>query len=125
MVKNLLLVFLGGGSGSALRYLTSVLTARWVQPVASFPVATFTANIAGCFFVGLFIVLIEKGALSNPAWRFLLITGFCGGYTTFSAFSAENLLLLQRGDYGLAAIYITASILLGLTAVWLGVLLGK
>ncbi|MDR1698721.1 MAG: fluoride efflux transporter CrcB [Prevotellaceae bacterium] len=125
MWRTLFLVFLGGGAGSTLRYLTSVLTARWTQPAVTFPIATFTVNIAGCLLAGLLIGLIDKGTLANPGWRFLLITGFCGGYTTFSAFSAENLLLLQRGDYGLAVIYITTSILLGLAAVWLGFLLGK
>lgn len=120
MLKNLLLVFLSGGAGSVLRYLTSLLAVRWVQPAAVFPVATFTANIIGCFLVGLFLGLIDKGTLLHPTWRLLLIVGFCGGYTTFSAFSAENFLLLQHGEYLRTAFYVAASIVLGLAAVYLG-----
>ena len=124
MLRSLLLVFLGGGAGSVMRYLTSVLTARWTQP-SVFPLATFTANIIGCFVLGLLIALLDKGTLAHPGWRFLLITGFCGGYTTFSTFSAENFEMLQRGDYFLAVMYILASVLIGLLAVWLGFSLGK
>lgn len=118
MVKELLFVGLGGGLGSILRYLTTTFIQKYAQTL--FPLATFFVNIAGCFLVGILWGLFEKYALLNNELRLLLVVGFCGGYTTFSAFSAESLALFESGNYLILCGYIVASIVMGLSAVWLG-----
>jgi len=123
MTKHIILVGLGGAVGSILRYLTSVLTSKYYSN--AFPVATFVSNILGCLLIGLFIGYIDRSQNVNPDLRFLFITGFCGGYTTFSAFSMENLTLFQSGNYLTAIAYIGASVLTGLLAVWFGLFLFK
>lgn len=123
MIKQLLLVGLGGGLGSIFRYLTSVLTAKhYTYP---FPLATFAANILGCFLIGLLIGKLGDSIDTSQNLRLLLLTGFCGGYTTFSTFSSENLYLLQTQNYILLAGYVLASVLVGLFAVWLGIVLSR
>ena len=85
-----------------------------------FPVGTLAVNVLGCALIGVFAALAEAlPGLNGPA-RLLLVTGVLGGYTTFSAFGLETLLLLRRGDATLAAAYVAASVLLGLAGVWLG-----
>jgi len=118
MFKAIMLVGLGGGLGSILRYLSSQLTNK--IPNLSFPLGTFLVNIAGCLLVGILIGLFSRAEFANPNWKFLLITGFCGGFTTFSAFSAESISMFQSGNSFLAILYIAASVLVGLLAVWLG-----
>jgi CrcB protein len=118
MIRAILLVGLGGGIGSILRYLTSVAVGKYFQ--TAFPWATFTANILGCLIIGIFIGLFERHQTISPDLKFLLITGFCGGYTTFSAFAAENVSLFQSGNSLTAFLYIGASVLLSLFAVWIG-----
>ena len=123
MGKHIILVAFGGAVGSVLRFLTSMLTAKYFS--GSFPLATFIANIAGCFLIGIFSGLFMKTDPTNIQMRLLLITGFCGGYTTFSTFSAENLALINNNNAGLALINIFASVIAGLTAVWLGLAITK
>lgn len=115
MLKNLLLVALGGGAGSALRFLFSI----WFRH-QSFPLATLLVNIIGSFMIGLVIAVSLRSSSFDSNWRLLLATGLCGGFTTFSAFSAEGLQILQQGRIGLFAIYSFGSVLLSLVAVWLG-----
>lgn len=121
MIKTLLLVALGGGIGSVFRYLTAVFVNKYYAAV--FPLATFITNIIGCFLIGIFIGLLDKNNLTDSNLKALLITGFCGGYTTFSAFGFENMSLLQNNNPGTALIYIAASVLTGLFAVWFGLFL--
>ena len=90
-----------------------------------FPFGTFAVNIAGCFLIGLFYALGEKGNLLSPEWRMALTTGFCGGFTTFSTFAFENMNLLRTGDYVYFVSYILLSILLGIAGVFLGIALVK
>lgn len=115
MFKNFLLVGLGGAIGSMLRYAISLLIT-----VKHFPYSTFIVNIAGSFIIGAVLALSLKNELFSNNWKIFLATGICGGFTTFSAFAAENMALLQTGKYGIAFMYITASLLLGIAAVVLG-----
>ena len=123
MLKSLLFVGLGGGIGSIFRYLTSFYIARYVP--AKFPLATFTANILGCFLIGLLFGYFEKNNVVNSDMKLLFVTGFCGGYTTFSTFGYENISLFQSNNSLLAFAYIGASLIFGLLAVWLGLFLTK
>lgn len=123
MIKQLILVGLGGAIGSVLRFLTSVLVAKYWSGL--FPLATFGVNVVGCFVIGLLLGLLEQRAVLDDRLRLLLITGFCGGFTTFSAFAGENINFLQRQHYGFAILYIVVSVLLGLLAVWLGATLTR
>lgn len=123
MVKQIVLVGLGGGIGSILRFLTSLWINKYV--ISGFPLGTFVVNLAGCFFIGLLTGLSFRFGWLDRDIRLLLITGFCGGYTTFSAFSFENLEFLESGNYTLFALYAAGSILMGVAAVWLGIFLTR
>jgi len=123
MIRTLVLIALGGGIGSILRYLTSVMVQKYYASI--FPLATLITNVLGCFLIGLIVGLLEKNQMTNSDLKWFLITGFCGGYTTFSAFGYENISLLQSNNSGLAFVYIGVSIITGLFAVWLGLFLTK
>ena len=123
MLKTLLIVGLGGGIGSCFRYLTSVVTHKYIQ--SAFPWATFIVNILGCLLIGLLIGIFTKQQVENSDMKLLFVTGFCGGFTTFSAFALENIKLFQSGNTMLALLYIALSVLLGIFAVWSGMLLVK
>ena len=122
MMKILLFVGGGGFLGSVFRYVIS----RYVETnwLSSFPYGTFLVNIAGCLIIGLIYGLSIKNIASGEA-RLLLATGFCGGFTTFSSFSYEFLSLLQDGQLWYAFLYSFGSLLIGLLAVWLGLILIK
>lgn len=119
MMKNLLLVGLGGGVGSIARYLcTRILTTR------DFPLATFIVNVTGCLIIGLLFGLFMRQSISESKYL-LLLTGFCGGFTTFSAFTLEGNELLKNDKIGLFLLYTGASVILGLGATWLGIRLTR
>lgn len=121
MTKHILLVGLGGAAGSILRYLTALFVSKYYANI--FPLATFTTNVVGCLIIGMFIGFLNRYYPANTDLRLLLATGFCGGYTTFSAFSAESLHLLQQGNYFIALTYIGISVLASLLAVGVGLAL--
>lgn len=123
MLRIIFLVAIGGAAGSVLRYLTSVLTQKYVASL--FPWATLITNIIGCFVIGILMGWLTKNQLADSNLKWLLVTGFCGGYTTFSAFGYENIALLQGQHSGLAFLYIAASVIVGLLAVWAGLLLAQ
>ena len=123
MIKTLFLIGLGGGIGSVLRYLTSVVIEKYYATV--FPLATLIINIFGCLLIGIIMGVLEKNQVTDSAMKWLLVTGFCGGFTTFSAFGYENIRLLQNGSIFLPFVYISCSIILGLGSVWLGLNLVK
>jgi CrcB protein len=114
---------MGGGAGSIFRYLTSVVATRYFQGI--FPLGVFIVNVSGCFLIGLCLGFFERQPPVNPDLKRLFITGFCGGYTTFSSFSAENVDLIQSGHVPTALLYTAASVLLGMGAVWLGLAVAK
>ena len=123
MTKILIAVFLGGGTGSLLRYCVQMALHERIVPY-SFPWATFAVNITGSFLIGLFYALSARFNLSTEV-RMLLTTGLCGGFTTFSSFGYESLMLLTEGNIAAAAAYSGGSLLLGLLAAGAGVLAGK
>ena len=123
MFKTILLVGIGGAVGSVMRYLTAVVVQKYYA--SAFPLATFLTNAIGCFLIGLFVGWLAKNQLSDSNFKWLLITGFCGGYTTFSAFAFENVSLFQSDNSAIAFLYIASSVIIGLAAVWGGLYLAK
>ena len=118
MFKSLLLVFIGGGTGSVLRSLIGKLFS-----FIAFPFGTLIANVLGCLLIGFLYALFNRQIMGED-YRLLLAVGFCGGFTTFSTFSNESLHYLRSGEWGLFILYAVASLLLCLLSVWLGDKLG-
>lgn len=123
MFRTILLVGIGGGIGSAFRYLTSVVAGKYFP--GSFSLATFLTNFIGCFLIGLLMGYFLKNHMEESPMRWFLVAGFCGGYTTFSAFAYENIALLQAQNYLTAFSYIILSVVVGLAAVWCGLVLSR
>lgn len=118
-MKSILLVALGGAIGSVARFKLS----GWVlhqTPNWRFPAGTFAVNIIGCLIAGLLAGMAVKQDVFTPEARVFLFTGLLGGFTTFSAFGLETLLLLKRGEAGAAIANVVLSIAIGLLAAWLG-----
>ena len=120
-MKQVLLVFLGGGAGSVLRFLVS----KNLNPVTGLPLGTLLVNVLGSLFIGVILGLGLRQEMLSPNATLLLATGFCGGFTTFSAFSYENQALLKAGDYLNFGIYSAGSIVLGIAAVLAGLWLSR
>ena len=116
-MKQFILVFIGGGLGSVLRY---IIGKTLNSTETGIPFGTFTANILGSLLIGFILGMAAKNDALNQNQTLLLATGFCGGFTTFSTFAYENHLLLKSGDFTTFAFYIT-----GFLAVFLGMYLTK
>jgi len=118
MIKNLILVGAGGAAGSIARYLCQ----RWAgfNIPGHFPWGTFAVNCIGCFLIGIFWAIGFRSFNSNEQWKLFLMVGFCGGFTTFSAFSLEGIGLLRENRLGLFLIYVLGSVLAGLIATYFG-----
>jgi len=121
-MKQLLLVFIGGGFGSALRY---IIGKYLNSSVSGIPWGTFAANVLGSLFVGIILGLAAKQNSLSQNQILLLATGFCGGFTTFSTFAYENHVFLKSGDFTSFAIYSIASFVVAFLAVFLGLFLVK
>lgn len=118
-MKSVLLVALGGALGSVARFKLS----GWVlhqTPNWRFPAGTLAVNLIGCFIAGLLAGMAVKQDVFTPDARVFLFTGLLGGFTTFSAFGLETLLLLKRGEAGVAFINVVVSVVVGLLVAWLG-----
>lgn len=118
-MKSIVLVALGGAIGSVARFKLS----GWVLHYASnwrFPVGTLAVNVIGCFLAGLLAGMAVKQDVFTPEARVFLFTGLLGGFTTFSAFGLETLLLLKRGEAGVAIANAVLSVAVGLLVAWLG-----
>lgn len=117
-MEGIILVAVGGAIGSVIRYLVSLWAAdKWG---AAFPYGTFIVNIAGCYIIGLFMIIATERHMLPPHWRLLVASGFLGGLTTFSSFSYETLKLVQDGAWSAAVANIAGNLCLGLLAAWGG-----
>ena len=123
MIKNFLIVGLGGAVGSMLRY--AVQKIFQAQTAAAFPTGTLLVNITGCFLIGILWSLVSRSLTWNDEMKLLLMTGFCGGFTTFSAFTLEGIGLLKENRTVLFVIYLTASVVGGLLATFIGIRIVK
>ncbi|MBK0404746.1 fluoride efflux transporter CrcB [Adhaeribacter sp. BT258] len=117
-MKEIVAVFIGGGLGSLARYGL----ARSLNTVAGlgFPAGTFLANVLACLILGFVVGLAEQRLVFSPVMRIFWAVGFCGGFSTFSTFSYENLLLFQNGQNGTMLIYLVLSLVLCVIAVFSG-----
>jgi len=122
MLKDILYIGAGGAIGSILRYLISLAIKNGS---ATFPWATLTVNIVGCLLIGLLYGITSRTPEINQQINLFLTVGLCGGFTTFSTFSKESIILLQSGNNILCAIYIIASVVIGIAAVAIGYWLMK
>ncbi|HLK28829.1 MAG TPA: fluoride efflux transporter CrcB [Puia sp.] len=121
-MKLILIIAAGSGIGGVMRYGMQSFIYK-LYPF-SFPLGTFLVNIIGCFLIGIFFALAEKNILTSET-RLFLITGICGGFTTFSTFSYDNIALLKQGNFLYFFLYAIGSVVLGILATYLGILLIK
>ena len=119
-MKSFLLVFLGGGLGSGLRYLVTIAMNQYSKVL---PFGTFAVNMIGCLMIGLVLGYAQKENTLTSNQTLLLATGFCGGFTTFSAFASENLELIRNGELFNFSIYAIGSVFIGMLLILIGYLL--
>jgi len=123
MTRITLLIGLGGFIGTVARFLSQQFIYRF-YPV-TFPIGTLAVNLLGCFLIGIFFSLSEKGNLLSSEWRMFLTVGFCGGFTTLSAFTYESVQLIRAGEWNYVFIYAVASVVIGILATFFGIWLTK
>ncbi len=123
MIVQLLAIMLGGALGALARYGTGLLAAAWLGH--RWPYGTLLVNLIGSLLIGVVFVWIGTNTDNRHYWHGLLIAGFLGSFTTFSAFSLDLLLLLEQGRWEAASLYILVSVLVGLAAVYAGFRLGR
>lgn len=118
---TMLWIGLGAAIGANLRYLVGMAMANWLG--AGFPWGTLTINVTGSFLIGVIATLLGERLTVAGEWRIFLVVGLLGGYTTFSSFSLETVALLQADRWLTGVAYVLASVLLGLAACILGIML--
>ncbi len=119
MLRTLFIVGIGGFAGSIARYILSFAALKTL-PIG-FPLGTLLANILGCFLIGIFYGCSDRYAWFSPELRIFLTAGFCGGFTTFSSFSYENIQLFESGRYLAFAIYVGGSFAISISATAAGI----
>ena len=118
-MKPLFVIGLGSAIGGICRYLAQVYIGKYTT--LTFPVGTLVDNLTGCFLIGILFGLSGKYAWMTMEWRLFLITGICGGYTTFSSFSLDSLNLLRQGNFLYFSLYILGSVAVGILATVAGI----
>src|ERR1700722_9826056 len=113
-MKPILIIGIGGAFGSVCRYLAQVYIGKYTT--LTFPVGTLVVNLTGCFLIGILFGLSGKYAWMTIDWRLFLITGLCGGYTTFSSFLLGSLTLLRQGNFLYFFLYVLGSVSVGILA---------
>ncbi|MGK2860625.1 MAG: fluoride efflux transporter CrcB [Chitinophagaceae bacterium] len=123
MIRNLMLIGLGGGLGSIARYLCQ----KWFMNFHphAYPWGTFAVNVTGCFLIGIFWGISFRSFEGNESWKLFLMTGICGGFTTFSAFTLEGIGLIKEERAGTFLLYIGGSVLIGLLATYAGMKISR
>jgi CrcB protein len=120
---NILLAAMGGAIGSVLRYLVGVFSVRWFGP--SFPWGTLTVNVVGSFVIGLMVEVIARRFNASAEMRVFIVTGIIGGFTTWSSFTLDTMVLFERGATFAAAAYVIGSLVISFAAVFAGLALGR
>jgi len=120
---EVIIVTIGGGFGSAARYLVSTWAAARFG--ADFPHGTLIVNVVGCFIIGAFMTVATERLIVSPYWRLFVTVGIVGGFTTFSSFSYETLHLLQEADTLKAFYNVSLNVVVGFSATWLGIGLAR
>ncbi|GAK70905.1 putative fluoride ion transporter CrcB [Agrobacterium rubi TR3 = NBRC 13261] len=120
---NIALVAIGGAIGSVARYLVGVLGTRLAGP--NFPWGTITVNIVGAFLIGLMVEVVARRFDASAEMRVFIVTGVIGGFTTWSSFTLDAVVLFERGEMGLAALYLGGSLILSFAAIFAGLALGR
>jgi CrcB protein len=118
---NYVLVFIGGGLGSTLRYIVNIVSPRFLG--TDFPYHTFIINITGSIVMGLVAGYLGFKGDAAQSWRLFLMTGILGGYTTFSAYSLDAAILYERGEIGLALFYVIGSVVFSIAGLFAGLAL--
>ncbi len=123
MIKEAFIIGAGGAVGSVLRYYRGQFISK--NYPSQIPLGTLIVNLLGCLLIGILLGYFAKNQGLSNEWKLLLVTGFCGGYTTFSTFAAENITLIQNQQVSQAILYIGLSVLLGLAAVYFGIMISR
>ncbi len=122
-MQKYFLIAVGGSLGAIARYwVGSAVASRWGTKV---PYGTFVINISACIIIGFSLTYLGKRVDMSPAWRYLILTGFIGAYSTFSTYEWETLSSLRAGAFSLAALYAMGSLIFGLLAAWGGAVLAE
>jgi len=122
-MSNILLVAIGGAIGSVGRYLVGLWATRLVGP--NFPWGTLTVNVVGAFAIGLLVEMVARRFDASNEMRAFIVTGILGGFTTWSSFTLDTMVLFERGEVGLSALYLLASLLVSFAAIFAGLALGR
>jgi CrcB protein len=122
-LQKYILIAIGGSLGSLARFWVGTAVASRMG--TKFPYGTFVINMTACVVIGFSLAFFARRTELNPAFRYLIPVGFIGAYSTFSTFEWETFTNLQMGAFWIAGLYVVLSVLLGLIAVWCGVLLAR
>lgn len=121
MLRTIFIVGTGGFIGSVMRYLVQFYIEKGMS--SSFPLGTLIANILGSFIIGVVFALAEKGDLMSSEWRIFLTVGICGGFTTFSAFAYNNMIMIKENSFFQLFLNIGSNLFFGILAVYIGIIL--